>query len=71
MFSNFRRMILGTAVGETAEEGMRRLSKHRLNPYILPMVPAVVDLYDRIAVLEARVKELCLERSRPEPQTPQ
>lgn len=71
MLSNFRRILLGTAVGESAEEGMRRLSKHRWNPYILPMVPAVVDLYDRIAVLEARVEELSLERSRPKPQAPQ
>ena len=66
MRTTIRRVLFGRANGETAEEGMRWLSSHRWNPYVLPMVPAVVDLYDRIAVLEARVEELSDERSRRE-----
>lgn len=53
-----RRMMLGHEDKETAEQRVRRLNDNRFNGYIQPVVPAIVDLYDKIAALEARIEEL-------------
>lgn len=56
-------MMTGHDDVETAEQRVRRLDTTRWNGYIQPVVPALVDLYDRIAVLEARIAELELART--------
>ena len=53
-----RRMVLGHEDKETAEQRVRRLNDNRFNGYIQPVVPAIVELYDKIAALEARIEEL-------------
>jgi hypothetical protein len=37
---------------------VRRLDNNRFKGYLQPVIPAPIDLYDRIADLEARVEEL-------------
>ena len=53
-----RRLMTGHDNKETAEQRVRRLDNNRFNGYLQPVIPALVDLYDRIAELEARVEEL-------------
>lgn len=43
---------------ETAEQRVRRLGNNRFNGYLQPVVPVLVDLYDRMAQLEPRVEQL-------------
>lgn len=50
--------MLGRDAGETAEQRVRRLEMNRWNGYIQPVLPSIVELYDRIAALEAQVDEL-------------
>ena len=58
MMGTLRWLMTGHHIKETAEQRVRRLANNRSNGYIQPVVPALVDLYDRIAELETRVEEL-------------
>lgn len=54
--------MFGRDDGETAEQFVRRLDGGTYRGgYAAPVVPSIVELYDRIGALEARVVEL--ERS--------
>ena len=50
--------FFGRDDGETNEQYMRRLERSSTAGYVRPVVPSIVELYDRIAALEARVAEL-------------
>lgn len=50
--------MFGRDVGETPEEYVRRMSETSRAGYVAPVLPSLVELYDRVAALEARVAEL-------------
>lgn len=52
------RRMFGRDVGETPEEYVRRLNGGSLGGYVTPVLPSLVELYDRLSALEARVAEL-------------
>lgn len=52
------RRMFGQDTGESQESYMRRLAAGSMSGYVKPVMPSVVDFYDRIAALEARVAEL-------------
>lgn len=53
-----QRFVGGPDKGESREDYVRRLNRSRLSGYVAPVLPSVVELYDRITALENRVREL-------------
>lgn len=53
-----QRLFGGPADGESCEELVRRLNRSRLKRAGTPLLPPMVELYDRIAALEDRVRML-------------
>ena len=52
------RRLFGRDTGETPEQYVRRLSWSATTPYVKPVLPSVIELYDRVAALEAHVAYL-------------
>jgi hypothetical protein len=50
--------LIGRDDGETQEQYVRRMSENGVNGYVKPVLPSLVEFYDRIATLEAQVAEL-------------
>jgi len=50
--------LFGRDDDETQEQYVRRLSRSGMNGYMQSVLPSLVELYDRIAALEAQVAVL-------------
>jgi hypothetical protein len=50
--------LIGRDDGETQEQYVRRMSESGVNGYVKPVLPSLVEFYDRIATLEAQVAAL-------------
>lgn len=50
--------MFGRDDGETPEAYVRRMRSSTMGGYVAPVLPSLVELYDRVAALEARVAEL-------------
>lgn len=61
--------MFGRDDGETSEEYVRRMSRTSTAGYVAPVLPPLVELYDRTAALEARVADL-EQRARSAPAEP-
>ena len=52
------RRLFGRDTGETPEQYVRRLSSSSMTAYVKPVLPSVIELYDRVAALEYQVAKL-------------
>lgn len=53
----FRRMF-GRDAGETPEDYVRRLNSGSLAGYVKPVLPSIIELYDRVSLLERHIRSL-------------
>jgi len=52
------RRLVGRDDGETQEQYVRRLSESGVIGYAKPVLPSLIEIYDRVATLEAQVAAL-------------